>query len=294
MNIVIENQNSSLINEINIDTVKRLSGVYDISQIFQEVSSLQYDKVILDITALNNVGNIDTFKSLISFIKPENIILVVANVNINPTYLQNLIDLGIYNYAYTSDHIVSLYDSPNVYEDAIVLISGNKAKIVGIKNVTKHAGATTLTYMLKTHLKKQKKKVVAFEIEKMDFNYFYDKELISVVENKLEFTLEKYYNINDIVLIDLNDSKKAMDMCDVILYLVEPSMIKINQLMLINPTVFKNLRGSKVILNQSNLNNNELKEFESESYIKVYYNIPSLNERKNNEYINGLIKKLGL
>ena len=79
------------------------------------------------------------------------------------------------------------------------------------------------------------------------------------------------------------------------MYLVEPTAIKINQLMMVNPTVFQNLKDKKVILNKSNLDKNEIKEFESEAHFKIFYNLPSINERKkDNQYINELINKLNL
>lgn len=295
MNIVIVNQNQKLIDELRIDTLKRLTGIFDVNDIFREISSLNYDKVILDITALKGISDINTFKSLISFIKNDNLILVIGSINVAREYIQTLIELGIYNFAYKSDHIAKLYQYPNTYDDAIVLINDdkNKPRIIGIKNVTKHAGATTLAYILKKRLEKTRN-IVALEIDKLDFNYFYDKTLISIPENKLEITVEKYYN-NNIILIDLNESAKALDICDDVLYLVEPTAIKINQLMMVNPTVFQNLKDKKVILNKSNLDKNEIKEFESEAHFKIFYNLPSINERKkDNQYINELINKLNL
>ena len=295
MNVVIVNQNQNIVDELRIDTLKRLTGTFDINDLFREISTLNYDKVILDITALKKITDINTFKSLTSFIKNDNLILVIGNLNWSREYIQALIELGIYNFAYNSNHIASLYDYPNTYEDAIVLINDekNKPRIIGIKNITKHAGATTLTYMLKKYIKKTRT-VVAIEIDRLDFNFLYDKELISIPENKLEITVEKYYN-NSIILIDLNESEKALSMCDDVLYLVEPTTIKINQLMMVNPTVFQNLKDKKVILNKSNLDNSELREFESESHLKIFYNLPSINERKkNNQYLNDLILKLNL
>ncbi len=295
MDIVIENMNSNIIREMRINTIKRLTGLFDFDYIFREISNIDFNKVILDITAVKNCGDINIFKSLISFINPDNLILVVASVTINDNYLEELINLGIYNFAYNSNHIKELYQSPNVYEDAIKLINGNnRARIIGIKNVTKHAGATSLTYILKKHLKKEKK-VLALEIDRLDFNFFYDKEIISIPENKLEIIMKKYYNSDIVILIDVNESKKAMDMCDEILYLIEPTMLKINQVMMVDPTMFQNIKDKKIILNRSPLDNNDIKEFEVESHLHVFYNLPTINERQNNnKFVIDLIKKLNL
>ncbi len=294
MNIVIENLNSSIIDSISIATVKRLNGTYDVGTLFNEISSLSYEKVIMDITSLNNYNDINVLKSLISFIKPDKLILVLNKENISIEYLNSIIEIGIYNIAYTAEHIVELYSNPNNYEDAIILINKSKkiTKIIGFKNVTKHAGSTTLIYILKKHLDKYRK-VLALEIDKLDFNFFYNKEMVSIQDNAVDMTLEKYGN-TDIILIDLNNSKNAVKYCDEIIYLVEPTMIRINESMMVDPTTFNSLKDKKVILNKSPLTGDEIKEFESESHIKAYYVLPMLNERRNSDLINNLIDKLKL
>ena len=294
MNIVIENLNSNIINGISIATIKRLSGVYDVGTLFNEISSLTYEKAIIDITAINNYTDINTLKSLISFVKSDKLILVISKDNVSDEYLKSIIEIGIYNIAYTPEHIVELYSNPNNYEDAAILINKDvkTSKIIGFKNVTRHAGATTLIYILKKHLDKYRK-VLALEIDKLDFNFFYNKEMISIQDNAVDMTIDKYGN-QDVILIDLNNSKNAYKYCDEIIYLVEPTMIRINESMMIDPTIFNSLKDKKVILNKCPLNGDEIKEFESESHIKPYYILPMLNERKNSDIINNLIDKLKL
>ena len=294
MNIVIENLNSSIIDSISIKKIKKLNGAYDVGTLFNEISPLGYEKVIMDITALNNYNDINVLKSLISFIKPDNLILVLNKDNVSLEYLNSIIELGIYNIAYTEEHIVELYSNPNNYEDAIILINKSKkiTKIIGFKNVTKHAGSTTLIYILKKHLDKARK-VLDIEIDKLDFNFFYNKEMISIQDNEVDMILEKYGNM-DIVLIDLNNSKNAVKYCDEVIYLVEPTMIRINEAMMVDPTTFNTLKDKKVILNMSPLTADEVKEFQNESHIKAYYVLPLLNERHNSDIINNLIDKLKL
>ena len=200
----------------------------------------------------------------------------------------------MYNIAYNGEQIVSLYSNPNTYEDAMVLVNKttNQARVIGFKNVTKHAGATTLIYIIKKHLEKSRK-VLAIELDKLDFKFFYDKEMISIQENDLPLTLQNNLN-QDIILIDLNLSKDANKYCDEIIYLIEPTMIRINQSMMVDPTMFKKLTGEKVLLNMSPLEKSDIKQFEFESHLKIFYNIPLINERKNSEIINELISKLKL
>lgn len=295
MNIVIENKNADIIDSLNIAAIEKLSGEFDITELFTKISSLQYEKVILDITSLKVFNEIKTFQSLISFIPSNKLILVIGTFSIPKEYLANIIEVGIYNIAYNANHIVELYSSPNSYEDAIVLVNNasKKTRIIGFKNVTKHAGATTLIYILKKHLENIRK-VMAVEVDKMDFNFFYSQDMIATPENSLELTINKYSNY-DIIFIDVNQSKKVLEYCDEVIYLIEPTMIKVNQSMMVDPTMFSSLKNEKVILNKSPLDHNDIKEFETEAHLKVFYSLPLINERKkNNQIINELINKLKL
>ena len=48
------------------------------------------------------------------------------------------------------------------------------------------------------------------------------------------------------------------------------------------------------MLNQSILQNNDIFDFEGEAGIKVFYNIPPLDERKRNSVIASLLSRIGL
>lgn len=58
--------------------------------------------------------------------------------------------------------------------------------------------------------------------------------------------------------------------------------------------VFGLLKGKKVVLNKSLLEDKDISEFEVESNLKVYYNIPPVNDKKDNSnIILPLLEKLG-
>ena len=77
---------------------------------------------------------------------------------------------------------------------------------------------------------------MALEVDKRELTYFNDKETLSVKEDELDDTFEKYNNINFFV-VDLGKSKKDY-LCNEVLYLIEPITIKLNKLVLINPNIF--------------------------------------------------------
>ena len=96
-----------------------------------------------------------------------------------------------------------------------------------------------------------------------------------------------------VILIDLNDSDND-GVCGDVLYLLEPSSIKLNKLMRRNRKIFEELRGKKIILNQSLLTNKDVMDFEYEGRTKVFYNLPPLNDRERSPVLADFLTKLGL
>ena len=133
---------------------------------------------------------------------------------------------------------------------------------------------------------------MALELNKRDFIYFTDTDMLSIKEDELDKTMSKYSS-TEIFLVDLNKSSKEY-VCTDVIYLVEPSTIKVNKLLLINKGAFKDLQSKNIVLNKSLFNNKEVSKFEIDTDSKVYFNIPPLDEKKDNsEVLLPLLEKLG-
>ena len=113
--------------------------------------------------------------------------------------------------------------------------------------------------------------------------------MFSIRQTDIKNTIAKYSNAS-IILVDLNNCPDN-SFCGDVLYLIEPSTIKLNRLVRRNRVIFSKLVGKKVILNQSLLLNNDVFDFESEAGIKVFYNMPPLDERKRNSIIHDFLSK---
>ena len=179
----------------------------------------------------------------------------------------------------------------NVKEDVKEETVKGGRKIIGIKSVTPGAGATTLTYLMKKHLEKRYK-VLAIEVEKRDFIYFNDNELISSANGVIGDLLTTNKDKN-ILLVDLNGSQAAENFCDEVLYLLEPSIIKINRLLSIKPKILNELKGKKIILCPSMLTSKDVKDFEYESGLDVFYNMKPIDDHGDSADIKELLVKLG-
>ncbi len=96
------------------------------------------------------------------------------------------------------------------------------------------------------------------------------------------------------VIIDLNDFPEADKYCNTIIYLAEPSFIRLTKCIRRNKNAFVERKDDKVVLNMSFVSDDELYDFEIETGVKVFDNIPPVNDRDTNcGEINEFLKKLG-
>ena len=309
MDTVIANKYSSILNELNIEVSKKLEGEFDVDEIISTFGNYFFNKMFLDITAIKDYKNLTNLQKLSMGINMDKVILLLDKedpISDSNVFLSKLVGMGIYNFTKDKNNLMYLYTNPNLYRDVAYLQDVTiddlnrpnvftektiEKRIIGIKNITDSAGASTLIYLLKRELEEYYK-VMALEIDKRDFAYFKDEDMINIREMELENIQNKYNDI-EIFLVDLNKSKKDY-LCTDVLYLIEPSTIKLNRLMMISPYIFQDLNGQKVVLNKSLLTESEIADFETKSNIKIYYNIPPLNDKKNNdEILLPLLEKLG-
>lgn len=311
MNVIIANKYQSMLDSLNIDVIKRLNGQFDVDDIISQFQNFFFQRMILDITALKNYKDIKTLQKLSISLDMDKIIILLDDTveGSSDEFLSKLISMGIYNFTKNIDGIMYLYNNPNSYRDVAHIqqldttsteqvvvekyeTTTKGTRVIGVKNVTKQSGATTLVYMMKKQLE-QHYSVVALELNKNDFKYFNSKRMYSVTDTEVGNKIAKY-NDKDVILIDVNDSTQALDLCDEVLYLVEPSVIKLNKLMLTNPKAFKNIKGKKIILNQSLLSSKDVLDFEYESRTKIFYNMPPLDEREKSIHaLNMFLYKIG-
>ena len=164
-------------------------------------------------------------------------------------------------------------------------------RTLGVRNVTDGAGASSLIYMMKKELEAQNKSVLALEVEKREFAFFREENMVSTDKHSLATEMLKANNFN-YILVDLNDYED--NVCDETLYLLEPSVIKLNRLMLRDRTIFSKLKDKKVIINRSTFSEADVKEFASEAGIKIFYVLPPINDRERSREIYELLKYLGM
>jgi hypothetical protein len=308
MNVIVANKYQAMLANLDIDIIKTMYGEFSVDEIIETFTNFFYNRMILDITAIKGYKDINNIQRLSAGLDMSKIILVLddSEESSSANYLSKLISMGIYNFSRNVDTIKYLIQNPNSYKDVAqihqlndltttivekVESGGVDSKIIGVSNITDHAGATTLIYMLKKQLQANYK-VIGIEVDRKDFSLFNDPNLISTTSQDFAKELMKAKDF-DIILVDLNGTDNE-DACSDILYLIEPSTIKLNKMIRRNRSIFEKLKGKKIVLNKSLLDSKDVLDFEYEAKTQVYYNIPPLDDKKDrHNVLDVFLTKLG-
>ncbi len=319
MNVLVLNQQENLLTSFNIEAIKTLRGTFSADEIISTFTNFYFAHMILDITALQNAEDLVTYQKLSIGLPIDKVILLVpptSNVASN-YFLSKLISMGYYNFTTNGEGVVYLLNNPNTYNDVAHLhqvdamppmpsgppgmLPGNEPEVdlmqgrlrtLGIKNITESAGASSLVYMIKKELEENyDMTILAIEANKQDFAFFREQNMISVSNDALarEIIKAKDYNY---VLVDLNQADEST--CDDVLYLIEPSVIKLNKLLMNDRKIFSKMKGKKVIINKSTLNEEDVKEFSRESGLDIFYVLPPINDRERSLELNDMLIHIGM
>lgn len=324
MNVIVVNENKALLDQLNVDIIKKIEGEYEVSELLSKFVNLYFDKLIIDVTSIRNYTSDEVMTNFAKSLDPSRVILLLNDnpvVNSNG-YLANLVNNGLYNFSRNIEGIKFLYNTPNSLSNVEYILNQPKEgvsystgttsndvylnsdskmsvhtagkKIIGLSNMTMHAGASTLTNMMVRQLNNAGIPSIGVEINRQDLIYYRSDKLFSCMSR---IDLERVLKDNNDavgVIIDLNDFPEADKYCNTIIYLVEPSFIRLTKCIRRNKNAFAERKDDKVVLNMSFVSDDELYDFEIETGVKVFDNIPPINDRDTNSgEINEFLKKLG-
>lgn len=317
MNVVTANQNKEIIDRLDIDIIKRIDGEYELRELLGKFVNLYFNKMIIDITSIKNYKDIKIIEELAKVVDPSRVILLLNNdPELNtPLYMSTLINCGFYNFTRNFEGIKFLYNTPNTYENVKHLMLSDaeqkaqmgayiasqnvvfkeiKRQVIGLQNISVHAGSTSLVNMMVRQLRDNGINAVGIEMFKQDLIFYHEKFLFSCMNRQdLENKLRELTDC-EAVIIDLNEFGEADKYCDEILYIIEPSYVKLTKMIKKNRNVLIEHKDDKILLNMSFVNNQEVPDFEYETKLKIFDNLPPLNDRNRNlPEINGLLGKLG-
>ena len=178
MNVIIANKYQSMLQSLDIDIIKTMYGEFEVDEIIKTFKNFFFQRMILDVTAIKDYKDISKLQKLSVELDMSKVILFfddTADTSI-PNFYSMLVAMGIYNFTKSLDGVQYLLNTPNTYKDVahyLVINSQTQAmmqqngtsmgsqnqamaqpivtrqtKILGVKNITKSTGATTLIYMM--------------------------------------------------------------------------------------------------------------------------------------------------
>lgn len=322
MNVIVVNENKQILDQLDVDIIKKIEGQFEVSELLSKFVNLYFDKLIIDVTAIKDYTNNAVMADFAAKTDASRVILLLNDtpiVNSNE-YLANLVKNGIYNFSRNLEGIKFLYNTPNSLSNVEYILnqpSGvgystgttsdtyynpNKSvnistagkKIIGLSNLTMHAGASTLTNMMVRQLNQAGIPSIGIEMNRQDLIYYRSDKLFSCMSRIDLERLLKDNNDAVAVIIDLNDFPEADKYCTSICYLVEPSFIRLTKCIRRNKNAFVERKNDKVVLNMSFVSEDEVYDFEIETGVKVFDNIPPLNDRDTDSTeVRDFLRKLG-
>jgi len=305
MNVIVANERRYELNSLNIEIIKNVEGVYSVEELIGMFTNFFFNRIIIDITSIKNYNDYSNLKKLFSAIDTKKIIILLNQnheVCISKEYISDLVTLGVYNFTTRVEEILDLCNNPKSYNDVSSLqlqksvydinreidrvnnvnqekeftfedfilpgeYDGDK-KIIGVKNLTEHAGATTLVVQMIKQLNINYK-AIGIEMNKQDFLYFNVPNIYSCTNNADVLRKIKEHQDADAVVVDLN-TVDHKEFCTDVIYLLEPGTIRLTKLIRKNSRVFEELSGEKIVINRSNMNDKDVTEFEAESNCKIF------------------------
>ena len=315
MNVIVANKYKEQLASLDIEIIKTVDGPISADELIDVFQNFFFNKMILDLTAIEDYNDLKNIQKLSMSLDMNKVIFLLPAepAFTSPSNLSKLIAMGIYNFTASVDGIMYLYNNPNSYRDVAQYhqlgdnnLSNNfssdyvgggggqsftSQRIIGIKNLTAHSGATTLVYMMYKHLSGPYS-VLALEADKRDFSFYNDKNMKSITGNEINRAISENTD-KEIILIDINGNKMAENVCSQVIYLIEPSILKVNKLLSTRPRIADELRGKTVILNQCLIPDKDLKVFEYETKIKISGMLGPIDDHSKSEEIYNFLRKLG-
>ena len=326
MNVIVCNERKEL-NNLTIDVIKSVEGVYSVEELIGMFTNFFFNKMILDVTSIKDYHDYSNLKRLFSSIDGNKVILYLNESTNNKEYISDLVTLGVYNFTINYNEILELFNNPKTYNDVSNLqisksnydinkeidselginqenkeftfedftlpgeYDGNK-KIIGVVNLTEHAGATTLVVQMIKQLNIYYK-AIGIEMNKQDFVFFNTPSIYSCTNRDDVLRKIKEHQDVDAVIVDLNDYNHS-EFCNDIIYLMEPGTIKVTKLLKRNGKIFEELSGSKIVLNRTNMDDSNISEFEVETKCKIFSVVSNFRDNIDRVIsVDRLLVKLG-
>lgn len=100
MNVIISNKQKAVLENLNIDIIKSMNGLFEVDELVDTFKNFFYQRMILDVTAVKGYQDVKTLQKLSIALDMDKLILLLDDSEecSSPDYLSKLISIGIYNF----------------------------------------------------------------------------------------------------------------------------------------------------------------------------------------------------
>ena len=107
MNVIVANKYQLLLESLGVDIIKEIDGEFSVDEIIATFQNFFYQRMILDITAIKDYKDIKNLQKLSISLNMDKVILLLDGTEdtCNPTFISQLVSMGIYNFAKDLDGI---------------------------------------------------------------------------------------------------------------------------------------------------------------------------------------------
>ena len=102
MYVIVANERQAEIASLDIEVLKNMNGVVPVDDIISTFRNFYFNKMILDVTAIQDFLNISNIQKLSMSMDVSRIIFLLPNIPevSSKLYLSKLVSMGIYNFTY--------------------------------------------------------------------------------------------------------------------------------------------------------------------------------------------------
>ena len=95
MNVIVANKYQSMLEELDVDVIKRLDGEFEVDELVRQFENFFFQRMILDITAIKNYKDIKNLQRLSISLDMDKVILLLDDSpdSTSSEYLSKLISM---------------------------------------------------------------------------------------------------------------------------------------------------------------------------------------------------------
>lgn len=137
MMVFIVNNLRDNIESSNLKNIEHKSavGCYEVSTFVKNLQKLQFDKLLVDATAIRDASNKEAWDHFKEIVEPQKVFILYDKDNYDKSLLSDLVNRGFYNFGGTTDEILYLIDHPNMFADVQKYIITPVQKVEVLKPV---------------------------------------------------------------------------------------------------------------------------------------------------------------